>query len=143
MVVRIRTGSKDEVFGFDRMVKEFFDGGSVPLHAEGPWRPPMDVYETHTDVVVRLEIAGIQREELSLTYDKGVLMIRGYREERSSEPKMNFRQMEIHYGPFERAIRVSDQVDADRISAHYRDGLLEIRLPKMAPKTKSIPIKRE
>lgn len=120
----------------------------LPADAREFWLPRADVYETEEDLVVRVEVSGIQRESLnvSLSADRRILSIRGTRSELHVDPrrKIRYHQLEVYFGSFERDVLLpSDlQVDADHVSATYRDGFLVVSLPKttrvQAPRT--IPI---
>ena len=94
----------------------------------GLWSPPTDVYETQTDYVVRVELAGIRETDLEITFDNGILVITGVR---SDVPERRaYHQMEIHFGTFSTAIGVPGPVDLDRSVAEYADGFLMVRMPK-------------
>ena len=100
--------------------------------SERRWRPAADVFVSRSAVVVRLELAGVRREDITdLSYHEGELIVRGTRRETEGEPKEGYWQMEIPHGPFERAVKIPGRVDADRIEAVCRDGILEIRMPKL------------
>ena len=123
-----------------------FLGASYPsiYRKEICWKPPTDVYETDTDFVVILELAQMKAEGVSITYQEGILFIRGVRKAVPPTEQRRYHKMEINYGPFERKIAIPDDVDVEKLSAQYRMGFLEIRLPKIqAPPTETIDIKVE
>ena len=98
--------------------------------AERTWAPPMDVCETKAEVRVLVELAGIPLARIQIEIVEGVLTIRGER-----HPDPAFRQdqllrLERRYGPFHRSLNVPSIVDPEGVRASYRDGVLEIRLPK-------------
>lgn len=109
-----------------------FIGASYPsiYRKELCWKPPTDVYETDTDYVIILELAQVKNEEVSITFRDGILIIRGVRQTIPPTERRHYLKMEISYGPFERKVAISGEVDMDQLSAHYKDGFLEIRLPK-------------
>ncbi|MCJ7813595.1 Hsp20/alpha crystallin family protein, partial [bacterium] len=98
-----------------------FVGASYPLiyRKELCWKPPTDVYETDTDFVVILELAQVKNEEVSITFRDGILIIRGVRQTVPPSERRHYIKMEISYGPFERRVAVSGEVDMDHLSAHY------------------------
>lgn len=104
------------------------------------WCPKADVYETEDEVVVRVEIAGVQRESLnvSLSSDRRVLSVSGFRGEKHTDErrKIRYHQLEVYFGSFERDIPLPHgvPVNADEISATYREGFLIVTLPK-SPET--------
>ncbi len=120
----------------------------LPAGAQEFWLPRADVYETETDLVVRIEIAGVRRETLSvsLSADRRVLSIKGARAERHIDErrKVRYHQLEVYFGPFERDIALPRDVnvDADSLGATYRDGFLVVSMPKIAQPqvSRSIPI---
>ncbi len=92
--------------------------------------PAADVYETDDDVVVIVELAGIANQEVEITVDGRYLTLRGERVALPGQPGRLYAQMEICFGPFERALALPAEVDADGATASYKDGFLEITLPK-------------
>jgi HSP20 family protein len=92
------------------------------------WRPPTDVYETEGAVVVKVEIAGMAREDLAVSLDGRKLTIRGVR--RDASAKLGYQQMEIQYGYFETEVLVPRAIDEDGVEATYQEGFLSVRLPK-------------
>jgi HSP20 family protein len=96
------------------------------------WTPNTDVYETADNLVVKMEIAGINREDLEITLNERLLLVRGYRKDpcRQRQHRCSFRQMEIDYGFFERRILIPRSVDGNRVRAQFHNGFLHIELPK-------------
>jgi HSP20 family protein len=92
------------------------------------WSPPTDVYETETEYVVWVEIAGIQDTDLEISYENGILIISGIRPDVSE--RRAYHQMEIHFGKFSTSIGVPGPVDLDKSVAEYKDGFLTVRMPK-------------
>lgn len=123
----------------------------LPPDSQEFWLPRADVYETETDLVVRVEVAGIQKDSLnvSLSSDRRILTIRGTRSEQfiDERRKIRYHQLEVYLGPFERDVLLPTDlyVDADQVSATYREGFLVVTLPKI-PRTqvsRTIPIEGE
>ena len=110
-----------------------FFGSSYPTlyRKELYWKPPTDVFENETNFVVLMEIAQIEAEEVSITYQDGILYIRGVRKAEPPAERRRYQKMEINYGPFERRIAIPGDVDLEKLSAHYKNGFLEIKLPKV------------
>ncbi|HID96149.1 MAG TPA: Hsp20/alpha crystallin family protein [Candidatus Latescibacteria bacterium] len=126
----------------ERLVRDFFTSKNpLLMTTESLWRPPTDVYETDTDIVVKMEIAGVKQEDISIRLTGDVLTVRGRREGVSPGGRRTFRQMEINNGAFERVILITEVVDRNRIKASYKDGFLEIVIPKVqAVQSKPIEI---
>jgi HSP20 family protein len=72
----------------------------------------------------------MRQQDLNVTLSHDLLIVRGERPGKASSGRTVFQNMEIDYGPFERNIRLRESVDADNIQAVYRDGFLEIKIPK-------------
>jgi HSP20 family protein len=98
------------------------------------WQPDVDVYETPTDVVVRVEIAGVRSEDVRVTVDADVLRISGVRAARDAAGVQRLHQMEIATGPFERRVRIPVAFERDRVTAHLADGFLTVTLAKQGPR---------
>jgi HSP20 family protein len=106
--------------------------GDRKLKAGPPlaWAPPMDVYETETELIVTMDIAGMDVREISVLTDGGVITIRGVRREVSPRCKKHFHKMEIPVGPFQRSIQMPVPCEVQTISTSYTKGLLEVRLKR-------------
>lgn len=111
---------------------------SAPM-GQSTWTPNTDVYETPQHLIVKMELAGIRKEDLEITLQDRLLVVRGYRKENCPHRRgrCSFRQMEIDYGYFERRIIVSSMVDATSTQAHFHNGILHIELPKTTRATPS------
>jgi HSP20 family protein len=120
----------------------------LPADKQEFWLPRTDVYETEDELIVRVEVAGIERESLnvSLSADRRVLSVRGTRTEQHIDDrrKVRYHQLEVYFGHFEREVLLpSDmQVDADTVRAKYREGFLVVTLPKLPKQqvSRSIPV---
>jgi HSP20 family molecular chaperone IbpA len=95
------------------------------------WRPPTDVYETDTCVIVKVEIAGMEERDFAISLDARELTISGIRRDPAS--KLGYQQMEILYGHFETHVHLPWAIDPDQIEATYRNGFLQVQLPKAKP----------
>jgi len=94
------------------------------------WEPPMDVFDTDTEFVVIMDIAGMDRKDISVFTDGNVLRISGVRKDIIPEGRKQFHSLEIQVGPFQRLIGIPVPVEANSVSTHYSNGLLEVRLQK-------------
>ena len=98
--------------------------------AEGAWSPPVDVCETNNDLRVQVEMPGIQERQIRIEFFEGVLTIRAERPPDPALRRDQVQQVECRYGSFMRRLTLPFPIDPDRIRATYRDGVLDIRLPK-------------
>ncbi len=117
----------------DEVFRGFFD---MPTGSGRFWQPPIDIYESETDLLVKIEVPGVRPDEMnvSLSEDDRVLTIAGIRREPAGERRGRLRchQLEIYFGPFERAVALPQGVPVlrDEIKAIYREGFLVVTLPK-------------
>jgi HSP20 family protein len=98
--------------------------------APGPagWTPPVDLLETAEAYIVIAELAGVERDDLSISmHDDGRLTVAGVRRERASE---EYHRVERGHGTFSRTFHLPIAVEADRITADFRDGVLTVTCPK-------------
>jgi HSP20 family protein len=98
---------------------------------ERTWAPPIDVYETRDDLVVTVELPGVREKDIHLSMTGDVLSLRGQRGIAAEAREENYHRIERWSGTFERQVPLPIPVHADNIRASYRDGVLEIRLPKL------------
>jgi HSP20 family protein len=95
------------------------------------WVPAVDIYETDAhEVVLKAELPDMKREDINLTFENGVLTLKGERKFEQEAKKENYQRVERHHGTFTRSFTLPNTVDATRISAAYKDGVLTIRLPQ-------------
>jgi HSP20 family protein len=106
------------------------------------WRPDVDVFETEQAVLVRVEIAGVRREDLHVGVDGQVLRISGVRRAPEGPNAVRLHQMEIATGPFERRVRIPMAFDRERVSAHLSDGFLTVTLPRRQPVRRVVQVER-
>ena len=106
---------------------------TLPVSAShSAWTPNTDVYETPDSLVVKMELAGVEKEGLEVSLSDRLLLVRGQRKDlcRQRQHRCSFRQMEIDYGHFERRILIPCSVDGSRVRAQFHNGFLRIELPK-------------
>ncbi|MBN2103707.1 Hsp20/alpha crystallin family protein [bacterium] len=117
---------------FDFVFSNFFGSAYPSLYRKGiHWKPPTDFFETDNEYVVILELPQVNVKDVSITYQQGVLSIRGIRKAVPPAERRRYHKMEIHYGPFEQRVSLPGEIDLEKLSANYQDGFLEIRLPKI------------
>jgi len=113
----------------DKMVRDFFCQRHLQVPGEG-WSPATDIYETEQHLVIIIELAGANPDSLKIVFDGGDLKITGIRESVASFAYTKCHQMEIDFGCFQKNIRVPFDIDRENATSKYKDGLLEITLPK-------------
>lgn len=112
----------------DRLLSTLWDFPRTTEFAPGV---PIDVYENDKEVVLEVELPGVNKDDIHLQMEEDVLVIEG--ERKAPQDERRWLRRERDYGAFRRALRIPFAVDQDKISAKYDDGILEIRLPKAEP----------
>lgn len=104
--------------------------------------PTVDVYEKEDRYVISAELPGLNKNEINIDFNDNVLTLSGEKKAEHKEVKNNFIRLERRFGKFERKFRIPENVDSGKISAVYKDGILEISLPRREEsKPKQVEIK--
>ena len=115
-----------EVDRLNRMFNDFYSEGFSRT-----WVPPVDIYESpEHEVVLKAELPEMKREDIAVTFENNVLTLTGERKFQEEARKDSYQRVERHYGSFSRSFTLPATIDAARISASYKDGVLTIRLPQ-------------
>jgi len=113
----------------------------VDSYSETYWVPNTDVYVTEGSLVIKVELAGMRKEDLELTVEGNRLKISGQRPDGCRAPKCTFLVMEINYGAFESIIEVPAGYDLSQAEASYQNGFLRVDVPELAqPSSKTISV---
>ena len=112
---------EDFAFSSDRQIQ---DG------AMGVWYPASDVMEKDDMFVIKVELPGLDKEDISLDFKNGVLTLKGERKIENEAKEENFYRRELSYGKFIRSFSLPVQVEPDKIKAEFKNGLLTIEVPK-------------
>jgi HSP20 family protein len=140
-----------ELFGpKDRMTRLFRELYSP----EGPgetlttttFAPPVDVYEDEHNIVLKIEVPGINEKDIDVRMENNTLTVHGERKFEKEEKEENFCRVERQYGSFTRSFTLPSSVDPEHVSAHYDKGVLKINLAKKAeakPKQITVNVVRE
>src|SRR5881396_2867814 len=109
--------------------------------SETYWVPNTDVYATDGGLVIKVELAGMRKEDLELAVEGNRLKISGQRPDGCRAPKCTFLVMEINYGAFESIIEVPAGYDLSQAEASYQNGFLRVDVPELAqPSSKTISV---
>ena len=124
--------------GLHRDIDALFDGffGSREVAPVTDWTPRVDTCVKDDKIVVRADVPGVDPKEVDISLEGNVLTIRG--ERKAEEDKADYR--EVYYGRFERRVRVPNGTDPEKISATYRNGVLEVSVPLPKPVTRKVPV---
>ena len=115
-----------------RLFDTFFGRPTVGGNGPSPrmWVPVLDMYETKDDLVVSFELPGVSEKDVSLSITGDLLTLKGERAFNRDVTDDGYQHVERAYGKFERTVQLPMPVQADKVKATYRDGVLEVRLPK-------------
>lgn len=111
---------------FDRLIEEMWPREEV----ERAFAPAVEMYETDNEIVVKAELPGVKKENIEVSIKDNTLHIRGEKKEEREEKTETIHRLERVYGKFERVLTLPVDVKAEEVKAEYKDGILEIRLPK-------------
>jgi len=112
----------------DRVFDVFFGASGTTRR----WVPAMDLVETEDQLVLRADLPGLGRDDVEIEVKDGVLTVSGERNAGNEERAEGHYRIERSFGRFARSLTLPDGIDADRISADFDDGVLEVRIPKPA-----------
>ena len=105
------------------------------------WNPVVDIYDDGDSIVVKAELPGVEKKDISVDVKDRVLILKGERTTDNKVEEEKFYRRERSYGSFQRSFALPVDVDADKIEANYTDGLLKIVIPKPeAQKPKQIAV---
>ena len=135
---------------FDRMrqrMERMFGSASRPgaatLCGDAGWRPSLNLYETSDELIVLVDLAGIQPKDVEVVVEGEAVRISGNRCRALEENVTRVHHMEIDFGPFSHNFRLPVTIDPEGANSTYRDGFLVINLPKKARVSASISIKSD
>ena len=98
----------------------------------GTFMPPVDVYEDEHNLTLKLEVPGVNEEDLDVRVENNTLTVSGERKFEKEEKEENFHRIERRYGSFLRTFRLPNTVDGEKCAAEYDKGILKVTLPKRA-----------
>jgi len=106
--------------------------GSDELLTSGTFVPPVDIYEDDHNLVLKMEVPGVDEKDIQITLENNTLTVRGERKFEQDVKEENFHRIERRYGSFTRSFSLPNTVDSENVNAHYENGILSIQLPKRA-----------
>ena|SRR5579864_7945937 len=110
----------------------FAEGTGKDQLQAGTFVPPVDVYEDEHNMVLKLEVPGINEEKLDIQLENNTLTVKGERTFEKDEKEENFHRIERRYGSFLRTFRLPNIVDSEKVEANYDKGVLRITIAKKA-----------
>ena len=120
---------------FSRLAPSSFANWSrLALEGNGrkiEWTPSADISETEREYLIRAELPAVKKEDVQVTFDDGVITIKGERRQQREDKTEKFHRLESFYGSFERRFSLPDHVNADLIRCETKDGVLTVHVPKV------------
>jgi HSP20 family protein len=106
------------------------------------WQPPIEMFETNTEVIVRAELPNIDPKKVDITVTEDMVTLRGETKHEEEHKERNYYYRELLYGAYSRTLKLPTSVKGTGAKAVYKDGVLEVTIPK-AEHVKPIPVKVE
>lgn len=116
----------EDLLDFPKFFGKWFE---FPLFKEAVY-PAVDVIDEKDRIIVKAELPGMNKDDIDITVEDGVLTIKGEKKRETEIKKEGYYHLERRYGSFHRVIDLPDEVDENKVKATYKDGVLEINLPK-------------
>jgi HSP20 family protein len=122
----------DRLAAFREEIDRLFDFSSTPRESGvfGGWAPSLDVYEEKDRLLVSVELPGLQKDAINLSFQDGVLTVSGERTHTREGQEGSTLRSERYFGKFQRSVSLPTAIDAANVKATYKDGVLLIELPK-------------
>jgi HSP20 family protein len=128
--------------------ERLFRGALAPVMGEEEastrtWAPPVDIYENGDNLVLKAELPGINPDDVEIRVEDNTLYLKGERKFEKEVKEQSYHRVERTYGTFTRTFSLPNSVDADKVSANYKDGVLTLTMPKREeakPKTIKINV---
>ncbi|HWP41686.1 MAG TPA: Hsp20/alpha crystallin family protein [Blastocatellia bacterium] len=95
------------------------------------WSPRCDIFESDNEIVIKAELPGVKKEDVKVNIENNMLTIQGERKFEEETKQENYHRIERSYGQFMRSFMLPAYVDAGKVSAEFKDGLLRVTLPKL------------
>jgi HSP20 family protein len=121
----------------EERMRRFFGEGYEPFKTPteenwslATWAPTCDIFETDNEIVVKAELPEVKNEDVRVTIDNNMLTIRGERKFSEETKKDSYHRMERSYGEFFRSFTLPQFIDATKVGAEFKNGILRITLPK-------------
>jgi HSP20 family protein len=128
----------------DRLLVRLAEMKWDDLPPVGDWAPSMDISETKDSLIARVEVPGMEQRDIQISLQESLLTIKGEKKQEKEEKEERYHRVERVYGAFTRTVRLPVAVDASKVTAICKNGLLTVTLPKTpAAKGTMIPIKGE
>ena len=114
----------------NRLFDIFFGKPTATSNGDRVWAPALDMYETKDEIVLNFELPGVREKDVTLSITGDVLTLKGERAFDRDVKDESYHHVERVFGKFERSVQLPTEFQAEKVQATYRDGMLEVKLPK-------------
>ncbi|MCP4747411.1 MAG: Hsp20/alpha crystallin family protein [Desulfobacteraceae bacterium] len=126
---------------FDSIFNNFFAPDTEYASKTAEWNPAVDIYENEDTYVIKAELPGMKKDEITIDVKERKLILKGERQSENEEKKEKYHYKERIYGKFQRIFILPQETNPETINAEYKDGVLKVQIPKpQEPKPKQIAI---
>jgi HSP20 family protein len=140
----LMTGMGSLKHEMDRVFDRFLEGRWDEIPGLGEWTPNMDISETKDSLVAKVEVPGMDPKDIQISLQENLLTIKGEKRQEKEEKDEHYHRVERAYGVFTRSVRLPVAVDASKVTASFKNGLLTVTLPKTpSARGTTIPVKAE
>jgi HSP20 family protein len=129
----------------NRLFEEsFVQGKEGETVAACHWRPVVDIYDTEQGLVIKAELPGVKKQDVSLEIKDNILTLKGQRSRQEDVAEENYYRRERICGTFQRSFALQEHIRPEKIKARFKDGILEVLVPKPDTETpKQVTVKIE
>ena len=132
----VKWNPRNELFNWPDRFNRIFEGFFSPAvfgdewSSMWEWNPAVDVYENDNSIVIKAELPGVDKKDISIDVKGGVLTLKGERSYEKEVKEDKYYTKERSFGKFQRSFTLPTDVDPDKIDADYKDGVLKLNIPK-------------
>jgi HSP20 family protein len=135
---------RHEVPAVGRLFEDFFNSfsfGDSWLETGESWMPSVDILEKDGNLILAAELPGMTEKDIDLKLEGNILTLKGERKMENEDQQSTFHRIESYHGSFTRSFRLPENIDMEKISAEYKNGVLTVTLPqKPEVKPREIPV---
>ena len=115
----------------NRMFNQFFQGSNGEEAKVSTWNPSVDIYETDDALVIKAELPGVSKDDVSIDVHQNTLTLRGERKHEAEVKDEQYHRVERSYGSFQRSFTLPSTIDYEKVQATFKDGVLELHMPRL------------
>lgn len=140
-LVKYNTNNGSVNNSFDKLIGDIFGRGLYNDSTESQFIPNVDIIESDKNYEISVSLPGVEKNDIKVDVEKNVLTISGSRNLKTEDETRKYKSIETHFGSFKRSFKLPEDVNTDDIKAEYKNGILNLEIPKNEITKKSISIK--